>query len=298
MDLQTLVVRNEVLGPDGRRGEWDSIVMDETSKARLLRSVVLGLGLRATVPFEVSALHGLALLVGPPGTGKSTLVRGLAGQVAGLVQRKQCRLLEVNPHGLMSAEHGQSQQRVHQLLTEVVPMLAEDRTPTILMLDEVESIAVARGAASLAANPADVHRATDAVLTGLDELARGWPHIFTVATSNFSAALDDAFKSRADVTIAMPLPDELAISSILRDTLRGFGDAYPRLRRLAGDPHIADVARLLRGQDGRNVRKTVTDAMLIRKDVTIDPGALTIDDLLEAATLRTLTEMEQADATL
>ncbi|MDO4017233.1 AAA family ATPase [Clavibacter michiganensis] len=270
--------------------------MAPEAKDRLLRSVVLGLHLRGTVPFHVSALHGLALLVGPPGTGKSTLVRGLAGQVAGVVPGKRCRLIEINPHGLMSAEHGQSQQRVHRLFTELIPSLADDQAPTILMLDEVESIAVARSAASLSANPADVHRATDAILTALDDTATRWPHIFTVATSNFASALDEAFKSRADVTISMPLPDEMAITAILRATLIGFGAAYPSLSQLAEEPRIPEVALLLVGEDGRSIRKSVTDAMLLRLAVTLDPNQLTIDDLLEAVTLRRVTEMEPSDA--
>ncbi len=37
--------------------------------------------------------------------------------------------------------------------------------------------AVARSQASLSANPVDVHRATDAVLTAMDELTRSSPHI-------------------------------------------------------------------------------------------------------------------------
>ena len=81
-----------------------------------------------------------------------------------------------------------------------------DGTPTIVLLDEVESMAVARGAASLQANPADVHRATDAVLTALDDIAARAPHVFTVATSNFLEALDGAFVSRADIVVDVPLP--------------------------------------------------------------------------------------------
>lgn len=296
MDLRSLVVRNDLVEPGGGRGDWDAIVMPPESKDRLLRSVVLGLQLRQRVSFNVSALHGLALLVGPPGTGKSTLVRGLAGQVATVVKGGRCRFIEINPHGLMSAEHGQSQQRVHHLFSELIPGLADDGIPTVLMLDEVESIAVARSEASLAANPTDVHRATDAILTALDDGAVRTPHVFTVATSNFSGALDEAFRSRADITISMPLPDEVGVAQILRKTLEGFGAVFPALATLAGSSRLPEVARLLVGKDGRSIRKAVTDAMLLRMEVTIDPNKMTLDDLAEAATLRVVTEMEPSDA--
>jgi hypothetical protein len=56
-----------------------------------------------------------------------------------LVQRR-ARFIEVNPHGLMSAEHGQSQRRVSSLLSEYIPAMAADGLPTIVLLDEVETI--------------------------------------------------------------------------------------------------------------------------------------------------------------
>ncbi|UNN05016.1 AAA family ATPase [Rhodococcus opacus] len=261
-------------------------------KDRLLRAALLSVELRVSLPFHVTALHGLAVLMGPPGTGKSTLARGLAQQVAAVVNSKRARMIEVNPHGLMSAEHGQSQQRVTKLLTEIIPTLADDGLPTIVLLDEVESMAVARGAASLSANPADVHRATDAVLTALDENASRYPHLFTVATTNFTSALDTAFLSRADITVPMPLPGEEAIGAILTDTLRGFGTKYPELATLAEDPQLQTVAVRLSGRDGRAVRKLVTDAMLRRLDVTLDPNQLGIEDLLSAADAAVLNELE------
>ncbi len=42
----------------------------------------------------------------------------------------------------------------------------------IVLLDEVETLAVSRQKLSFDANPADVHRATDALLSGMDRLTR------------------------------------------------------------------------------------------------------------------------------
>jgi AAA+ superfamily predicted ATPase len=286
------ITRNELL-PDVRYARlWDSVVGISEIKDRLLRHALLGLTLRPKLDFAVTGLHGLVLLYGPPGTAKTTLGRALPQELAALVPAHKVRLLEINPHGLMSAEHGQSQQRVFELLCDHVPLLADDGLPTVLLLDEVESMAVARSATSLSANPADVHRATDAVLMALDRNAQAHPHLITVATSNFTDALDEAFRSRADAAIEVPLPSEQAILEILQQTLRDFGEAYPALATLSRQPGLADVANALVGLDGRQTRKAVTEALAHRRETVLDPGRLTIPDLIAVAEKLTAEESE------
>lgn len=272
--------------PDARYANlWNSIVVHQSVKNRLLRSAALTLRLRAELPFETTALHGLALLYGPPGTGKTTLGRGLAYHLAPLTRRRRARFIEINPHGLMSAEHGQSQRKVTELLTEHIPSLADDGMPTVVLLDEVESMAVARNEASLAANPADVHRATDAVLGAVDSNAVNFPNLMFVATSNFTGTLDEAFLSRVDVAIEVPPPNEAATLQILKATLEAMSAAFPQLGKLACDQSLKKVAHDLAGVDGRRVRKTVSEAMLGRLETVVEPGELTIEDLRSAAAL-------------
>jgi len=280
--VEECVVVNEVVHHDSGDAEiWDSIIVPGEVKEQLRNQALLSLLVRPSSPFVATALHGMCTLYGPPGTGKTTLARGLPQQLAGFVAGRAVRLIEVNPHGLMSAEHGQSQQRVDELLGDHVPSLAADGVPTVVVLDEVESMAVARSAASLAANPADVHRATDAVLTALDRNAQLHPHLFVVATSNFTAALDEAFLSRSDAAILVPLPDAAALLAILRSTLSALATQYPALRHLAQCQGLAAIAGRAVGLDGRRARKTVFQALARRLDTVLDPGSLTVDDLAE-----------------
>lgn len=286
MEASDAITVSEVMPSKRYAHLWDSIIVDPSVKDRLLRSAILALRLRSGLPFEVTALHGLTVLHGPPGTGKTTLARGLASELAPFMAGKRARLIEVNPHGLMSAEHGQSQRKVADLLGEVIPALADDGMPTVVVLDEVESMAVARSEASLAANPADVHRATDAVLAALDANASGLPHVLFVATSNFTSALDTAFLSRADVAIEVPLPDADAAAAILKAVLEGMATSFPSLASLADDLGLKKIGSCLAGLDGRRIRKIVTEAMLIRFETVLDPGELTIADLTAVSHLQ------------
>jgi SpoVK/Ycf46/Vps4 family AAA+-type ATPase len=261
---------------------WEAVVVPPEVKERIRNHSLLSMMVRPQVPFAVTGLHGLCTLYGPPGTGKTTLARGLPAQLARFVSGGEVRRIEVNPHGLMSAEHGQSQQRVSELLAEHVPALAADGRPTVVVLDEVESMAVARSEASLAANPADVHRATDAVLTALDDNARYHPHLVFVATSNFTTALDGACLSRSDAAILVPLPTREALREILASTLLSLAGAFPGLRELADSPTVARAADMAVGMDGRRARKVVFEALSRRLETVLDPARLTGEDLAAA----------------
>lgn len=285
--VQECVTVDEVIRHgDGGHRLWAEIIVPEEVKNQLLNQALLSLLVRPSSSFVATALHGLCTLYGPPGTGKTTLARGLPQELAQYVPKRAVRLIEINPHGLMSAEHGQSQQRVDELLGDYLPSLAADGMPTVVVLDEVESMAVARSAASLSANPADVHRATDAVLTALDRNAQAHPHLFVVATSNFTDALDEAFMSRSDATILVPIPDAEALHAILRSTLLGLAGTYAGLQGLAQDPKLAEVALAAVGLDGRRARKAVFQALARDLATVLDPNLLTLNAVAE--TLRTI----------
>jgi pachytene checkpoint protein 2 len=280
------VLSLHVLPAEHHDKDWDAIIVPRSVKERLLSQALLTLKHGRKLSQLAGLPHGLIVLAGPPGTGKTTLARGLA-QVAALALAREgaTTLVEINPHAFPSDMLGESQRNIMRLLQDTIPELAARRPFTVVLIDEVESFAVRRSTASFETNPVDVHRATDAVMLGVDEIARRLPSVLFVCTTNFIDAIDEAFLSRADLVMHFALPDAETIAAILQHSLAELAVQFPALAPMS-QSQMAELAALCLGWNGRQVRKLVLAALAQRLEVAKNPALLTFDDLREAARKR------------
>lgn len=258
---------------------WAAIHVDQALKDRLIAQALLSLTVRKSIPFEVAPLHGLVLLSGPPGTGKTTLARGLANQVAKALPGQKVTFAQIDPHAFASSALGKSQKEVTKLFQNTIPEIAMDGV-CVILFDEVETLIADRHKLSLETNPVDVHRATDAALAGLDMLTRQHKNTILVATTNFPEALDEALMSRADIVEHIGRPDETARAKIIKDMLMEMSRQWEDLANLACKAE--KFAAVSEGLDGRQLRKAVLSAAAQNKASAMDLNKLTEQQLVSA----------------
>jgi SpoVK/Ycf46/Vps4 family AAA+-type ATPase len=277
------ILKSQFLPDESLDSLWESIFVPSVQKDQLLSQAVLNFTLRPKVDRAKVPLHGVILLVGSPGTGKTSLARGLASRTADSLKSSlgEFAYVEVEPHALASSSLGKSQKAVLELLGQTISELA-DQHPLIVLLDEVETLAADRTRMSLEANPVDVHRATDAVLAQLDHLAEKHSGLLFIATSNFPEAIDQAFVSRADLILTIEPPEQAARKTILRDTLEELAKPFSKITALITDANLEKLAKLSDGLDGRRLRKAVISACAFDKHTALDINRLNITDLEKA----------------
>ncbi|MEU4675266.1 ATP-binding protein, partial [Amycolatopsis sp. NPDC023774] len=107
-----------------------------------------------------------------------------------------------------------------------------------------------------------------------------------VATTNFIDAVDEAVLSRADLVMNTTLPDDEVVEQIVASSLTELAEQWTGLKPLAQDADLrAELAKGLRGLDGRRIRKSILAALTLRAEVALDPERLTADDLRRATQL-------------
>jgi len=146
------------------------------------------------------------LLYGPPGTGKTLLAKAVAGET-------NANFTSISGPEIMGKYYGESEERLREFFKQ-----AEDNAPSIIFIDEIDSIAPKREEVSGEVEK----RIVSQLLTLMDGMkSRG--KVVVIAATNRPDSLDPALRrpGRFDREIEIGIPDEEGRHAILNIHTRG-----------------------------------------------------------------------------
>ena len=188
------------------------------------------------------------LLYGPPGTGKTLLAKAVAGETS-------AHFISLSGPEIMGKYHGESEERVREIFTQ-----AEENSPSIIFIDEIDSIAPKRDEVSGEVEK----RIVSQLLTLLDGIkSRG--KIVVIAATNRPDSIDPALRrpGRFDREIEIGIPDDSGRYEILSIHTRGMPiDERVDLQQISKTTHGfvgADLEMLSKEAAMRSLRRILPE---------------------------------------
>ena len=200
------------------------------------------------------------LLYGPPGGGKTFLVRALAGTGA-------LNVFAVKGAELMDKWVGESERAVRELFRR-----AAEAAPSLIFLDEIDALAPRRGQSS---DSGVADRVVAALLTELDGV-EPMREVVVLGATNRPELVDPALlrPGRLERRVYVPPPDADARAAILR--------ASSKNTPLAPDVDLAEVASTLDGYSAADCAALIREAALTAMRESLEAREVTAAHL-EAA---------------
>ena len=200
----------------------------------------------------IAAPRGV-LLYGPPGCGKTFLVRALAGT-------GRLNVLSVKGAELMDKWVGESERAVRDLFAR-----ARQAAPTLVFLDEVDALAPRRGQSS---DSGVVDRVVAALLTELDGV-EALSNVVIVGATNRPELVDPALlrPGRLERLVYVQPPDAGARGAILRSATRN--------TPLAAEVDLTELAESLEGYSAADCAALVREAALTAMRESLDATEVT-----------------------
>ncbi|KAJ2656231.1 26S proteasome regulatory subunit 8 [Coemansia sp. RSA 1200] len=181
------------------------------------------------------------LLYGPPGTGKTLLARAVA-------HHTDCRFIRVSGSELVQKYIGEGSRMVRELF-----VMAREHAPSIIFMDEIDSIGSSRGEGGSSGSDSEVQRTMLELLNQLDGF-EPTQSIKVIMATNRIDILDSALlrPGRIDRKIEFPPPNEIARTDILR--------IHSRKMNLTRGINLRKIAERMSGASGAEVKGVCTEA--------------------------------------
>ena len=216
------------------------------------------------------------LLSGPSGTGKTLMVKALAGETG-------LNFIPIGSSMLFSKWLGESEKALHEIFKK-----AKQSAPTILFFDEIDALAPKRGAETDAGAVERMASQFFNELDGLSDLSQ----VIVIGATNREDLLDPALMrpGRLDYILKFNVPDEKERLEIFRINTRG--------RPLRSDVDLEELAGLTEGMVGSHIaficKRAVTLAIaeLINQHQEKTSGKLLVSAAHFKAALKELRESE------
>jgi transitional endoplasmic reticulum ATPase len=193
------------------------------------------------------------LLYGPPGCGKTFLVKAIAGT-------GKANVLPVKGAELLSKWVGESERAVRELFRR-----AREAAPTLVFLDEVDALAPVRGQAS---DGGTTDRVVASLLTELDGV-ESLRNVVVIGATNRPDLVDPALlrPGRLERLVYVPPPDAPARAEILR--------AAARTVPLADGVDLSALAATLDGFSAADCAALIRESALVAMRESLDAATVT-----------------------
>ncbi|MDL2261179.1 proteasome-activating nucleotidase [Methanimicrococcus sp. OttesenSCG-928-J09] len=181
-----------------------------------------------------------ALLYGPPGTGKTMIAKAVANKT-------NATFIRVVGSELVQKYIGDGSKMVHELFE-----MAQKKAPSIIFIDEVDSIASRRTDDTTSADR-EIHRTLMQLLAEMDGFNRR-SNVKIIAATNRLDILDPAIlrPGRFDRMVYVPLPEADGRETIFK--------IHSAKMTLSDEIDFAELAKMTEGASGADIKAVVTEA--------------------------------------
>ena len=179
------------------------------------------------------------LLYGPPGTGKTLIAKAVANEV-------DAHFITLSGPEIMSKYYGESEERLREVFEE-----AQENAPSIVFIDEIDSIAPKREEVR-----GEVERRVVAQLLALMDGLKTRGQVVVIAATNLPDIIDPALRrgGRFDREIEIGIPDTKGRQQIFQIHTRGMP--------LADDVDLSEYARSTHGFVGADIALLAKEAAM------------------------------------